>query len=209
MTSSGDTVYSDIKVFKTRVISDLQKNQLDIHASHFFYDVRPKFTAKQILNTPQALQKFLAVLWVTQEILKILILNPTWAPPSDRPSIRELKWEDKSNLENETSENTRLLLRHLPLRKQIEKRARDIVQAEKPSQNPRPTTSQADSVILHKRKTESRPTVFKDSTQNFLNIESSARKARKSIEMKSKGEFMCMGDLRCLAYMMTFLRSVY
>ena len=150
MTSSGDTVYFDIKVFRTRVISDLQKNQLDIHASQFFYEVRPKFAAKQILNTPQASQKFLAVLWVTQEILKILILNPTWPSPSDRPSIQELKWEDKSNLENETSENTRLLLRHSPLRKQIEKRARDIVE-EKANRNPPPATSPTESAILKEK----------------------------------------------------------
>ena len=130
----------------------MQKNQLDIHASHFFYEVRPKFTAKQILNTPQSLQKFLAVLWVTQEILKILILNPTWPSPSDRPSISELKWEDKSNLENQTSENTRLLLRHPPLRKQIEKRARDLVVEEKATHNPRPTPTQTESVILLKEK---------------------------------------------------------
>lgn len=129
----------------------MQKNQLDVHASHFFYDVRPKFTAKQILNTPQALQKFLAVLWVTQEILKILVLNPTWPSPSDRPSIQELKWEDKSNLENETSENTRLLHRS-PLRKQIEKRSRTVVEENKTSQNPRSTTSQTKSVDLQGKK---------------------------------------------------------
>ena|SRR5437762_2634968 len=140
------------KGIHSKMMFDMQRNQLDIHASHFFYEVRPKFTAKQILNAPQALQKFLAVLWVTQEILKILILNPTWPSPSDRPRLSELKWEDKSNLELETSENTRLLLRHAPLRKQIEKRARDIVAEEKALQTPHPATNQTESVILKKEK---------------------------------------------------------
>lgn len=111
--------------------SHLEKNYIDIHASRFFYDVRPRFTAKQTIYTASALQKFLAVLWVTQEILKLLIKNPTWAAPSDRPGIRELQWEDKTSLQFETSENTRLLLRHLPLRKQIEERVKLTVEQEK------------------------------------------------------------------------------
>ena len=118
------------KYVQRKYPANLKKNQLDIHASHFFYEVRPGFTARQTIYTSSALQKFLAVLWVTQEVLKLLIINPTWAAPSERPGLRELQWNDKTGLQFETSENTRLLLRHIPLRNQIEQRAKLTVKPE-------------------------------------------------------------------------------
>ena len=165
------------KGIHSKMIFDMQRNQLDVHASQFFYEVRSKFTAKRILNSPQALQKFLAVLWVTQEILKILILNPTWPSPSDRPNIPELKWEDKSNLESETSENTRLLLRHAPLRKQIEKCARDNVSKEKAIPSPCQAISQTESVILQKEKPKIVRLLLKTARKIFLTSSSEQPKS--------------------------------
>src|SRR5947207_6347472 len=111
---------------------DWQRNQIEIYASQFFYEVRPRFTARQTIYTTSALQKFLAVLWVAQEILKLLIRNPTWPSPSDRPGLQDLQWEDKTTLQFETSESTRLLLRHIPLREQMEKRTRLAVEEVSP-----------------------------------------------------------------------------
>lgn len=136
MMSSGDTIYKETKVRIPVNLSDVQKYHLDFHASQFFYEVRPRFTARQTIYTASALQKFLAVLWTTQEILKLLVHNPTWASPSDRPGLRELQWDDKTSLQFETSENTRLLLRHLPLREQIEQRAKLAVEQEISQQEP-------------------------------------------------------------------------
>ena len=75
-------------------------------------------------------------MWVAQEILKLLINNPTWAAPSGRPNLRELQWNDKTGLQFETSENTRLLLRNLRLKDQIEKRAKLTVKQDIPQQEP-------------------------------------------------------------------------
>lgn len=62
-------------------------------------------------TTSKAL-KYLATLWVSQEILKLLPNNPPWKQRSERVNLQKLQWNDEIALRAETDENTRLILVH-------------------------------------------------------------------------------------------------
>jgi hypothetical protein len=56
--------------------------------------------------------KFLATLWVSQEILKLLPNNSPWKETSERVDLQQLGWNDEIALRAETAENSRLMLGH-------------------------------------------------------------------------------------------------
>ena len=66
--------------------------------------------------------KFIAVLWVAQEILKLLVPNPSWNGTSDRAAIRELRWDDEKRLSYETTENNKLFVAEPPRKKSVLRR---------------------------------------------------------------------------------------
>ena len=60
--------------------------------------------------------KFMAILWVTQEILKLVPANPPWPKLAGQMQlIQIIKWNNMGVLEIETAKNTQLLLRHTRL----------------------------------------------------------------------------------------------
>ena len=61
--------------------------------------------------------KFVAVLWVAQEILKLLVPNPSWNRIIDRSALQELRWDDEKRLTYETTENNKLFVSEAPERK--------------------------------------------------------------------------------------------
>jgi len=61
--------------------------------------------------------KFVAVLWVAQEILKLLVPNPSWNRMADGAAIQELRWDDERRLTYETNENNKLFVTEPPPRK--------------------------------------------------------------------------------------------
>jgi hypothetical protein len=62
--------------------------------------------------------KFVAVLWVAQEILKLLVPNPSWNRMIDRSAVQELRWDDEKRLTYETTENNKLFVAEAPTRKE-------------------------------------------------------------------------------------------
>ena len=63
-------------------------------------------------STTSETLKFLATLWVSQEILKLLPYNPPWKKLSQRVDLQQLSWKDEITLRAETAENSRLILGH-------------------------------------------------------------------------------------------------
>ena len=63
-------------------------------------------------STTSKTLKYLATLWVSQEILKLLPNNPPWKQLSERVNLQKLEWNDEIPLRVETAENTRLILVH-------------------------------------------------------------------------------------------------
>ena len=61
--------------------------------------------------------KFIAILWVAQEILKLLVPNPSWNRMTDHSALQELRWDDEKRLAYETSENNKLFVTEPPERK--------------------------------------------------------------------------------------------
>ena len=61
--------------------------------------------------------KFVAVLWVAQEIHKLLVPNPSWNRMADGAAIQELRWDDERRLTYETNENNKLFVTEPPARK--------------------------------------------------------------------------------------------
>ena len=90
-------------------------HKLDILSTQIFSEIRLQFEERWNSYTRELHIKFLAILWVAQEILKSLIYNPPWDRIADRPQIRELRWDDQKTLLMETSQNTRSLLAQIPL----------------------------------------------------------------------------------------------
>jgi len=56
--------------------------------------------------------KFLAFLWVAEEILKLVPRNPPWEKVAGHLHFRDLKWMDEARLQVETAKNERLILQH-------------------------------------------------------------------------------------------------
>jgi hypothetical protein len=63
-------------------------------------------------KTPSQRTKFLAFLWVTEEILKLVPRNPPWEKVAGHLHLRDLNWTDESRLQVETAKNERLLLQN-------------------------------------------------------------------------------------------------
>ena len=90
-------------------------HKLDIFSTQIFSEIRLQFEVRWNSYTRELHIRFLAILWIAQEILKSLMYNPPWDRVSDRPYIRELRWNDQRTLLMETSQNSRLLLAQIPL----------------------------------------------------------------------------------------------
>lgn len=92
----------------------MQKYKLDQTSSQIFYDLRLELSQKGRIRTTLDLGKFLAVLWIAQEILKLSqafnpLSNPLqFANPGWR--VQYLKWDDVQTLQQQTDQNTQMLL---------------------------------------------------------------------------------------------------
>jgi hypothetical protein len=92
-----------------------------MHSTRFFFEVRLLFKERRKFYPKQFAKKYFAILWVAQEILKVLPSDPPWDHGVDRKGLQELQWDDSSSLRSETSENTRLILVHHPQIKKLER----------------------------------------------------------------------------------------
>jgi hypothetical protein len=96
------------------MVVDSQTHKLDILSSQIFSDLRTQFEERGSKYPKDHQIKFLSILWVAQEMLKAMIYNPPWDRITDRPQVRELRWDDERYLLMETAQNTRSLLAQIP-----------------------------------------------------------------------------------------------
>jgi hypothetical protein len=101
--------------------------------------------------------KFVAMLWVAQEILKLLVPNPSWNRMEDRSSIRELRWDDEKRLAYETTENNKLFITEPPRKTSVRRRPSILSVSTRSSPSPAKSFSIPDETesIQEKERTRS------------------------------------------------------
>jgi len=112
MMSSGDNIHNDIRVLDSYlIVLTKQKHRLNTNAAWVFFEVRPEIMRKASKSSSHR-TKFLAFLWVAEEILKLAPRNPPWEKAAGHLHLRDLKWTDEARLQAETAKNERLILQH-------------------------------------------------------------------------------------------------
>jgi hypothetical protein len=88
-------------------------------STKFFIDIRPRFVARRKGYSKSLVQKFYAILWVVQEILKTVPTDAPWEQGLNRKGLPELQW-DEASIRSDTEENSRLIFQHHPQIKKLE-----------------------------------------------------------------------------------------
>jgi hypothetical protein len=84
---------------------------LNRHAAWVFFEVRPELMRNPPKTASQR-AKFLAFLWVSEEVLKLVPRNPPWAKSVGQLQLGDLNWTDEPRLKRETSKNEKLILNY-------------------------------------------------------------------------------------------------
>ena len=111
MMSTGAAIRNDIDVNLSPHYLIWQKHHLHKHSMRFFFEVRPQLIWYSNFNLRSI--NFSAVLWVTQEILKLVPTNPPWAQTAGQMHVVQgLSWDNPSLLQAEAMKNTHLILHY-------------------------------------------------------------------------------------------------